>query len=504
MNTKTLPPAFNTYLSGGIFILCNLLMLASEPQLLQFSVVVILKLQALKIDTLPTIALILSNIMPMIPLGIIFFTITFRPSKIDAFYSLSQIIFTAAGVSLIKIMLQYPRPWMASDKVASYYCGCSFGVPCASVALISSLFLVLRKDIKPILKGISIKEVKPWIYTVLSVLGFVFTILEVLIKLFAGQHGISAMFTSISLSLFIHHYSELFRMRARRFLFKAYNKVRHNRLSRLCSLAIPTLLSVFAYFFVVVVSRIRTRDYTATEMANISSKCDACFAGGPVVYASFGLNLIFYFPGMFLCFTMMSYSKSTRKLQELSWGQKILRLLCVTFFKLWTFLGYFYVLKLRFADSQLTRLGLQLVLLFSPVVAFGLPGHLMKMCGLDIMGDFIQKEEDPEEDNATVLITDFFNGGQKSEVWDITEIHEMEDELAGETLRFTEYRATNVNEEDRYEMPSKSVPSKNELIELKEGSNKGVGDDRSRGDTYGTVYTREFDFEDRGNEDGLG
>ena len=64
-------------------------------------------------------------------------------------------------------------------------------------------------------------------------------------------------------------------------------------------------------------------------------------------------------------------------------------------------------LRLRLLDKGV-HLKLACMLLLMPSLGYGLPGHILRFCGIEIKSDFIQKNENPCEDQMY-----FFNDKMK-------------------------------------------------------------------------------------------
>jgi hypothetical protein len=103
-----------------------------------------------------------------------------------------------------------------------------------------------------------------------------------------------------------------------------------------------------------------------------------------------GIFSLYFIPGMIICVTLMSWDKSSQLEVNLTKKQKRIRFLLITLLRSVIIFPSISVLglKMRLLENRI-HFSLAFMIILTPSIMFGIQGHLLKMCNLEIKSDFI-------------------------------------------------------------------------------------------------------------------
>lgn len=432
--------------SGLALILWLTIELHYDISLDQQSRKFILFLQTFNSQFLRILSLIFNIAIPVFPIIILIVTVHTRHSKLDSFYSFTQIALSLVCSSIMKILLQYSRPYLVFDDILALSCECSYGNPSSHIALAGMAYFCLYNDLDPIYLGLGWGKPSPKVKYSLNILTGFSLLLETLIRMFLGTHNFTEAICAFLLVMFIFHFTNYYRKGVLSYLFNKFDQVRANRFAQIWSGVVPTVLFLFTIGVNYWVLQLPSRAFTPYERINFE-KCKNCRASGFLRTSVIGMMTAYYIPGMLFCISLMSCQKSAKIKADLTKKQRVMRFIFNSIFRGLTFVPQITVFLLRFKSNLLeVHMFLGFILMMTPAVAFGFPGILLKKCGLEIKTDFIRKDEDPNEEDGEVVVDQLLVGHEETEEWDMSQIdqladgldgYDIEDSLGPESLRGT-------------------------------------------------------------------
>jgi len=290
-------------------------------------------------------------------------------------------------------------------------------------------FFCLIHDLDSIFLGLGWGKVKKKVKNFIFVLTGFLLLIETFIRMYLGTHNFTEAICGFILSLFIFHFTQYYRKSILSYLFNKFDKVRANRFAQIWSGLIPG-----AFFFMTVminywVLQQPSRAFTPYERANLH-KCPNCRVNGFLKTSVIGLMTSYYIPGMLFCISLMSCQKSAQKKADLNKKQRILRFFLLAIFRFLTLVPQTIVFFLRFKSQLLeVHLPIGIMLMLTPSIGFAFPGIFLKKLGIEISTDFIQKDEDPNEEEQEVVVDQFLVGQESTEEWDMSQIQQLADNL---------------------------------------------------------------------------
>lgn len=404
------------------FLAHNLLELHAQSE---YTEKLILWLQQYNTKLLKDILSLMVIIITIIPLALFLTTLNSRSSKIDAFYSFSQICLCFGSIATMKVVLQWSRPYLLFDKVIPQVCECSYGLPSFHCAATAGVFFVLFRDLRPIINSLNRKQ--PYTSTIRFWKGFscLLLIIQAFIRAYDGVQSIGDSVCGIILSYIVVKWTELPRQAVRGFLFRKFERVKTNSLSKIWAFMFIAIVTAFVSLWVHLCFKVKERDLTPSEMNNLKKKCPKCEKH--MLSASIaGMFALYVIPGLFFCITLMSCDKSSTKWVNLSAGQKRIRFLILFCLRLVLIIPIYQLNAYRYKLTQNTiHFSMALSLALTPCLVYGIPGHLLKCCQLELKSDFIQKNEDPSQDKFRAVIDGSGKHIGQAEKWDPKDIMKL-------------------------------------------------------------------------------
>lgn len=414
--------ALGSFIACFLYVAWLLAELLVEKTLTDTSAYLIMEMQEVDREFLRPLVAQLSNFIPTIPPAILISTMQARISKIDTFFSFSQICMTLVLTSTLKTLFNSSRPFMEFNEIEPILCECSYGDPSFHSSLTAIGYLVLRNDLDNIFKGLKFRPPSTFVKISYDFLMILMLILVTVVRMYSGVHYYGQCVSGFLLSLMVFSVMELGRKSIRLRLYKRYNEVRSNQFSKIWSIFLPLFSFAIFFLFNFWVINVKSRDLTDKEAKNLS-RCPDCKAVNIEKTSSLGIIAAYYIPGMILCFSLMSFNKSPKKKQTFTLMKKIVRFLLSIFFKVLTIIPMYFVFRWRNQIDRFTiHLVISLMILVTPSIAFAIPGIFYKKCGLEISTDFIRRVEDPNEDNQRVIVSQYLIGNEKTVEWDVDDL----------------------------------------------------------------------------------
>lgn len=418
-----------TIIISLFFIIWLILEIFLEEELTISSANMIKKIQELESETLDTSLNYINNIIPLLPIGILILTMQSRSSKIDVFYSFTQILVTMVLNSTLKVLFRSSRPYLEFDKIKAIFCECSYGNPSFHTTFTTIAYFVFLNDLRNIYKGLNWRTPSKLQLRIYYFIFGILVLVESFVRMYSGVHYYGECVCGLLLALTVFFTLEFYRRPVRKYLYRKYDMVRSNFFAQIWSMILPIFFYILFFLFNSWVINRKPRDLTLVEKRNIE-KCPNCKTGGLEKTSTVGLIAAYYIPGMILCFSIMSFNKTTKKKHMFTTTKKILRFIFNTFFRILTITPLFLVYKWRFDINEFSiHLILSILALITPSIGFGFPGILYKKCELEICTDFIRKDEDPNEDEKRVLVSDYLLQNERTVEWDVNKLNDYGDNL---------------------------------------------------------------------------